>query len=36
MKKQVLCVVALGHKGEQKQPRSAEQMKKGRIHLGKY
>ena len=33
---EVLCVVALGHKGEQKQPRSAEQMKKGRIHWGKY
>ena len=29
---EVLCVVSLGHKGEQKAPRSAEQMKQGRIH----
>lgn len=29
---EVLCVVSLGHKGEQKPPRSAEQMKQGRIH----
>lgn len=29
---EVLCVVSLGHKGENKPPRSSEQMKQGRIH----
>ena len=33
---EVLCVVSLGHKGEQKQSRSAEQMKQGRIHYNGY
>ena len=33
---EVLCVVALGHKGEKKSPRSAEKMKGGRIRYGKY
>ena len=33
---EVLCVVALGHKGEQKAPRSAEHMRTGRIHFDKY
>jgi nitroreductase len=33
---EVLCVVSLGHKDEQKSPRSGEQMKQGRIRFGKY
>ena len=33
---EVLCVVALGHKNEQKSPRSGKQMKQGRIRYGKY
>ena len=33
---EVLCVVSLGHKDEQKSPRSGEQMKQGRIRYGKY
>ncbi len=31
---EVLCVVSLGHKDEQKKPRSGEQMKQGRIRYG--
>lgn len=33
---EVLCIVFLGHKDEQKKPRSGEQMKLGRIRYGKY
>ena len=33
---EVLCVVSLGNKGEQKAPRSGEQMKQERIRYGKY
>ena len=33
---EVLCIVALGHKGEQKPPHSGEEMKQGRIRYGKY
>ena len=33
---EVLCVVALGHKGEKKSPHSAEKMKEGRIRYGKF
>ena len=33
---EVLCVVALGLKNEQKSPRSGKQMKQGRIRYGKY
>lgn len=33
---EVLCVVSLGHKGEQKASRSGEQMKQERIRYGKY
>lgn len=33
---EVLCIVSLGHKDEQKKPRSGEQMKLGRIRYGKY
>ena len=33
---EVLCVVALGHKNEQKSSRSGKQMKQGRIRYGKY
>ena len=33
---EVECVVALGHKGENKEPRSAEKMKQGRIHYNTF
>ena len=33
---EVLCVVALGHKVEQKSPHSGKEMKQGRIRYGKY
>lgn len=33
---EVLCVVSLGHKDEQKKSRSGEQMKQGRIRYGKF
>lgn len=33
---EVLCIVALGHKGEQKPPHSGEEMRQGRIRYGKY
>ena len=35
-KYEVLCVMSLGHKGEDKKPHSADEMSMGRIHYGKF